>query len=107
MQVTFSGEQAELSPDSVAAINTLVAGVTSKDTATFNVVGYAKGRNDDPSTARRVSLARALAVRGALMADGVASAHIYVRALGSQTDTEPTDRVDIAVMGGNATETAR
>ena len=49
----------------------------------------------------------ALAVRGALMADGVASAHIYVRALGSQTDTEPADRVDIGVMGGNATETAR
>jgi outer membrane protein OmpA-like peptidoglycan-associated protein len=106
MQVTFAGEQVELSPGSVTAINTLVAAVANRDAATFNVVGYARGKSDDPSTARRVSLARALAVRGALMADGVTSSHIYVRALGTQTDTEPMDRVDIAVMGGNTSETA-
>ena len=37
----------------------------------FNVVAYAAGTPEDPSTARRLSLSRALAVRSALIADGV------------------------------------
>ena len=53
------------------------------DSTSFNVVAYAAGTPDDPSTARRLSLSRALAVRSALMADGVGSARIYVRALGA------------------------
>jgi hypothetical protein len=42
-----------------------------------------------------------MAVRGALVADGIASAHIFVRALGAQAGSGPPDRVDIDVMGGN------
>ena len=60
------------------------------------------GTPEDPSTARRLSLSRALAVRSALMADGVASSRIYVRALGATGGDEAPDRVDLAVMGGNA-----
>ena len=36
------------------------------------------------------------------MADGVASSRIYVRALGATGGDEAPDRVDLAVMGGNA-----
>ena len=66
------------------------------------MVAYAAGTPEDPSTARRLSLSRALAVRSALMADGVTSARIYVRALGATGGDEAPDRVDLAVMGGNA-----
>ena len=65
-------------------------------------MAYAAGTPEDPSTARRLSLSRALAVRSALMADGVTSSRIYVRALGATGGDEPPDRVDLAVMGGNA-----
>jgi hypothetical protein len=68
----------------------------------FNVVAYAAGTPDDPSTARRLSLSRALAVRSALMADGVSSTHIYVRALGAPEGDKTPDRVDISVLGANA-----
>ena len=73
---------------------------------TFNVMGYAAGIPEDPSTARRLSLSRALAVRSVLMADGVSSARIYVRALGTAGGDEVPDRVDLAVMGGNAAGTS-
>ncbi len=71
------------------------------DTTSFNVVAYAAGTPEDPSTARRLSLSRALAVRSALMADGIGSSRIYVRALGATGGDAAPDRVDLAVMGGN------
>ena len=69
------------------------------DATTFNVLAYAPGKPDDPSTARRVSLSRAMAVRSALIADGVPSARIFVRAMGAQAGDGPPDRVDLSVTG--------
>jgi len=76
----------------------------SGETVSFNVMAYATGTPEDPSTARRLSLARALTIRGAMMADGVASTRIYVRANGAPpgVDAGPADRVDISVLGGPA-----
>lgn len=101
LRVTFGAGQTDLSAASAAAIADLVRGTPANDNTSFNVVAYAAGTPEDPSTARRLSLSRALAVRSALMAGGVGSARIYVRALGSATATAPADRVDLTVMGGN------
>ena len=101
LTVTFGSGQADLSPSSAEAIQGLVKKAPSGDSTSFNVVAYAAGTPDDPSTARRLSLSRALAVRSALMANGVGSSRIYVRALGTPKDGE-ADRVDLTVMGGNA-----
>src|SRR5262249_23601113 len=100
LRVTFGSGQADLSPTSAAAIKTMVEAAQPGANTTFNVVAYAAGTPEDPSTARRVSLSRALAVRSALMADGVSSSRIYVRALGATASDEPPDRVDVAVLGG-------
>jgi outer membrane protein OmpA-like peptidoglycan-associated protein len=100
--VTFGTGQADLSPASAAAIKDVVESAPAGDGTTFNVVAYAAGTPEDPSTARRLSLSRALAIRSALMADGIASSRIYVRALGAATGAEDPDRADLAVMGGNA-----
>lgn len=102
LRVTFGAGQADLSPASADAIKGVVQSAPAGDDTTFNVVAYAAGPPEDPSTARRLSLSRALAVRSALMADGIASSRIYVRALGAATGGEDPDRVDLAVMGGNA-----
>lgn len=102
LRVSFGAGQADLSPASAEAIKNIVQSAPMGDSTSFNVVAYAAGTPEDPSTARRVSLARALAVRSALMADGVGSSHIYVRALGAAGGDEVPDRVDLAVMGGNA-----
>jgi outer membrane protein OmpA-like peptidoglycan-associated protein len=100
--VTFGSGQADLSPDSAAAIQQLVKAAPNNDTTSFNVVAYAAGTPDDPSTARRLSLSRALTIRSALIADGVSSTRIYVRALGAATGDGPGDRADLTVLGGNA-----
>jgi hypothetical protein len=99
--VTFGAEETDLSPSSAAAIQNLVKTAPQGGNATVNVVAYAAGTPEDPSTARRLSLSRALAVRSALIADGVSSARIYVRALGAAAGDGPADRVDLSLLGGN------
>jgi outer membrane protein OmpA-like peptidoglycan-associated protein len=102
LQLTFAGGASDLSPDSAAAIKQLVQATPGGGDTTFNVLAYAAGVANDPSAPRRLSLARALVVRSALIADGVAPARIYVRALGAQGGSGPPDRADIEVMGANA-----
>ncbi|HVY15576.1 MAG TPA: OmpA family protein, partial [Rhodopila sp.] len=102
LRLTFAPGQADLSPESAASIKQFAAAAPAGGGATFNVQAYAPGSKDDPSSARRLSLSRAMAVRSALVSDGVESARIFVRALGSQYGSGPADRVDIDVMGDNA-----
>ena len=102
LRLTFAPGESDLSPESSASIKQLTAQVPLGDLTTFNVLAYAPGKADDPSTARRVSLSRAMAVRSALVADGVPSARIFVRALGEKFGDGPPDRADISVMGANA-----
>jgi outer membrane protein OmpA-like peptidoglycan-associated protein len=102
LRVTFGAGETDLSPVSAAAIQNLVRTAPQGDSTSFNVVAYAAGTPEDPSTARRLSLSRALAVRSALIADGVSSTRIYVRALGSAVADGPPDRVDLSLLGSNA-----
>lgn len=98
----FGATQTDLTADGAEVIKQLVSGSPQNDSTTFNVVAYAAPTPEDPSSARRLSLSRALAVRNALMADGIPSSRIYVRALGGQTTDGPADRADVSVLGSNA-----
>ena len=99
LRLLFDTEQSDLSPDSAGSIRELAAKAPAGDDTTFNVKAYSPGKPDDPSTARRISLSRAMAVRAALIADGVQSSRIFVRALGEQYGKGPPNRVDIDVTG--------
>jgi outer membrane protein OmpA-like peptidoglycan-associated protein len=107
LRLTFAPEQSDLSPASIDSVKQLTASVPPGDETTFNVQAYAPGKADDPSTARRISLSRAMAVRSALVADGVPSARIFVRALGEQYGDGPPDRVDVGVNAPSSTANAR
>jgi hypothetical protein len=50
---------------------------------------------EDPSTARRLSLGRALAARAVLINEGIPSTRIYPRALGATGGDTDRDRVDV------------
>lgn len=102
LRLTFAPEQSDLNPASIGSIKELAAKAPAGDDTTFNVKAYSPGKPDDPSTARRVSLSRAMAVRAALVADGVRSARIFVRALGEQYGDGPPDRVDIDVTSSSS-----
>lgn len=101
-RVTFDAAATELSAANLDTVKRFAAAAPALDGVVFNILAYAAGKSDDPSIARRLSLSRALAVRTALMAEGVASSRILVRALGSQGGGGPADRVDIALLGVNA-----
>ncbi len=102
LRLTFASGQSDLSPESVASLKHLTTAAPANETTSFNVMAYAPGPADDPSAARRISLSRAMAVRSGLIADGVPSARIYVRALGAQYGNGPPDRVDVNVLGADA-----
>ncbi len=99
LQLAFASGQSDLSAANADAVKRLVTKTPDTGTAGFSVLGYASGSPNDPSTARRLSLSRALAVRSALISAGVPSTRITVRALGAGTDGAPADRAEISVTG--------
>ena len=101
IRLTFAPGVSDLSPESSSSIKQLTGAPGQGDSTTFNVLAYAPGKADDPSTARRISLSRAMAVRSALVADGIPSARIFVRALGDRYGDGPADRVDLSVTGAS------
>ena len=103
MRLTFDPAAIDLSAASMDAIKRFVGTAPNADNVSYNVLAYAAGKADDASVARRLALSRALAVRSALVAEGIPSSRIYVRALGAQAGGGPADRVDISLLGANAT----
>lgn len=101
LRILFSPERADLTPATESAIKSYLATILQLPAASFNVVAYAAGPPEDPSTPRRLSLSRALAIRSVMLADGVDSPHIYLRALGAASGEGPPDRVDISALGTN------
>ena len=97
VQLVFEAGKTDLSPADQAAIQDLARSIPAPAADSVNVVAYAAGKPDDPSTARRLSLSRGLAVRSVLLASGVPSAQIYVRALGATPSNGPADRVELTV----------
>jgi outer membrane protein OmpA-like peptidoglycan-associated protein len=97
VRLMFNTGQTDLSPADEAAIRDLAHEIPAPDASSINVVAYAAGKPDDASTARRLSLSRGMAVRSVLLASGVPSAQIYVRALGETASDGPADRVELIV----------
>jgi outer membrane protein OmpA-like peptidoglycan-associated protein len=97
VRLVFGEGKTELTPADEATIRDLARSIPSPAADSVNVVAYAAGKPDDPSTARRLSLSRGIAVRSVLLASGVPSAQIYVRALGSTASDGPADRVELIV----------
>ena len=101
VRVTFGAGRADLNAATDAAIRSFVRPLRDSEQP-INVLAYAAGSADDPSTPRRLSLARALAARAVLINEGVASTRIYVRALGSAGGDGPADRVDLSANAPGA-----
>ena len=93
-RVTFGPDRTDLNPATEAALREFARSVKESEAA-INVNASAAGGPEDPSTPRRLSLARALAARAVLISEGIPSARIYVRALGAAGGDGPADRVDV------------
>ncbi len=105
LRATFGPGRSELNADTEAAIRGFARPL--RDTAqAVQVTAFAAGTPEDPSTPRRLSLARALAARAVLINEGIASTRIYVRALGAAAGDGPADRVDLSAAPPAATPAA-
>jgi outer membrane protein OmpA-like peptidoglycan-associated protein len=114
LRVVFTEGRADLSPETDEALKKFASGAPKFPTTSVSVAAYATATPDDPSTSRRLSLSRALAIRSVLIEKGFDSARIYVRALGPDKATgqpgsehaPPADRVDVTVAEPQAAESA-
>lgn len=99
LTVLFPPDASTLAPADAAAIAKLAKSTPESDATSFTVLAYAAGSPQNPSAPRRLSLARALAVRAALQAGGVPAGRIYLRAMGAAAGAGPADRAEIRVSG--------
>ncbi len=97
--VKFAAGAVNLPPGSQALLNTVAAKLIADDTLRVQLVAHASGSADQAMEARRISLARAVAVRAYLIDKGVRSMRMDVRALGNRADDGPPgDQVDLLVV---------
>ena len=95
IRLLFEPESATLSNDAGQTLNQLAAYLLGAQGQRIQLLAYADASEGGNSVARRLSLSRALSVRGYLVAKGVSSSQIDVRALGTKFEEGPPDRVDI------------
>ena len=113
VRVTFGATDAALNPATLAALREIAGAAVEAHAPSVSVDAYAKSDPSDPSTARRLSLSRALAAQAVLREAGIASEHIYVRALLAEAGPVPlpANRVDVTFQSGPkaapATEAAK
>lgn len=102
ISIVFAKDATDLSDADIARLKALAAATQQGPEVSFDVTAYASGTPEDPSSARRLSLSRGLAVRAALVSAGVPSVRIYVRAMGLATGPGTPDRADVSVHGLSA-----
>jgi len=97
--IRFAPGAADLEGDASRVLDTLAQSLKTAPHERIELVAYASGDTDQAIEARRVSLARAVAVRAYLIEHGVASSRIDVRALGNRvTGGGSADRVDLVTI---------
>jgi outer membrane protein OmpA-like peptidoglycan-associated protein len=108
LRVRFAPGESDLTAPEAGAVAGLAHAAPRSDTTSFEVAAYAPAAGGDASSARRLSLARALAIRASLVSAGVPAASIYVRALGAPPASEAGEpnRAIITVMGANGSAAA-
>lgn len=94
LTLEFDGNASSLTADSEKKLKSLLPQLSEVEGRRLQVRAYATG-GDGKSDARRISLSRALTVRTFLMDHGIKPTRIDVRAMGSETDRAPLDRVDL------------
>jgi outer membrane protein OmpA-like peptidoglycan-associated protein len=95
VRVPFAAESAAIPEPAMPELDALAERLNADYLLRVQVLAYAAGDEDQSTHARGVSLARALAMREYLAAQGVAMDRMDIRALGNSAQEEPADRVDL------------
>lgn len=96
-EIEFDSGSDQLDDDAIDAVNKLADVLLKNATAHITLVAYADGKTMSPRESRRLSLARALAVRDYLTVKGVPSSRVDVRAMGVNVPSGDPNRIDVKV----------
>lgn len=96
--LNFDGNSSGIPPQAQEKLEALVKQLSTTSEARLQIRAYATGEDGNTSSARRISLSRALSVRSYLMDKGLKPNRVDVRALGAETDHTPLDRVDLVFI---------
>ena len=95
LTLEFDGTSSDLNAPTRQKLINIIPHLKQEGERRLAVHAYASGEDGSKSSARRISLSRALAVRAFLMDNGVQPTRVDVRALGLETDRKPLERVDL------------
>jgi outer membrane protein OmpA-like peptidoglycan-associated protein len=96
----FKSRLTNLQSDQETALKTdILPRLKANPNQRLQIQAFASHNSNEESEARRISLARALAVRAFLLGNGIDPSRMDVRALGSNTTSKMTDRVDLVFLG--------
>lgn len=98
LALNFDVGSSDLALDTQQKLDNVIEQMIDNDGLRLQLRAYAKSTDETKSSARRLSLSRALAVRSYLMDHNISPARVDVRALGSETDRTPLDRVDVVFV---------
>lgn len=103
LSITFKSTETTVPLVTQDALSKLAADLKDDENLRVTLMAYASSVGDQASTARRVSLSRALSVRAYLIDAGVGNLRINVQAEGDKNPGGNPDRVDLFVQGaGNS-----
>ena len=97
-RISFGAGSADVNPATIAGLHDFASRMKADPLARADLDAMSSGAPDDPSTPRRLALARGLAARAVLINDGIASTRIYVRVMdvpATGDASAPPDRVDL------------
>lgn len=98
VRLTFEPESRTLSDAAKGALAPLLEKLKTDYMLRVQILAYAGGDDDQSTHARGVSLARALAMRDYLTAEGVTVERMEIKALGNTAQEEPADRIDLVPL---------
>ena len=95
--VLFSHGSGNIDDSVLTTLDKLSAVLQGNQDARISLIAYADNTGSTPRDARRLSLTRALAVRGYLVSKGISESRVDVHAEGANTSMGYIDRVDVKV----------
>lgn len=94
--IGFDPDSSTLSPAAKQTLDSILGQMNAAPDGRMEIRAYAVSADGNKSTERRLSLARGLEIRSYLTEKGISPTRLDVRALGSETDISPKDRVDLS-----------